>query len=369
MSRILSEKETAKIMAHMNRDQREFVTNYIKQSKKSRWLQVLAEKKGISIHSEDSLNQVLDKVNDWYLEEILDAGYGNRFYKCECGQSLRFQYIVKNKSENKTYKLGETCLEHYTGLPPSIIQDIKSGLHTINQERDEILLRYKEGVVTDLSIYNSIVVPETMKKQVELKLPLSEKQINILERRLKERIEQELIENRRKERIERDRRLKSFLGSFEEEQKNYLNKLPLKQLEELYDLMQSDDNPPLHEEFFQGIDIPSDIKNHLSLGFPLLSNQKLRLNRLWEEKIAHRKQKKNAPMDITYDEFIDRHLSTLQAIRAKENEIPAGLKKDWEIMQENIREFRKGKPFNYKSWKRNTRNLLAAIKVEEDDYL
>ncbi|MEQ6389722.1 hypothetical protein RZN22_10390 [Bacillaceae bacterium S4-13-58] len=369
MSWVLSEKETADIMAQMSEEQREFINNYIKQSKKSKWLQVLAEKKGILIHSEDSLNQVLEKVNDWYLEEILDAGYGNRFYRCECGQSLRFQYIVKNKSENKTYKLGETCLEHYTGLSPSIIQDIKNGLHTINQERDNILIRYKEGEFTELSPYNSIDVPEVMKKQVELGLPLSEKQINKLEIRLKEQKENELIETKRKVRLEHERKLKNFVDSFEGEQKEFVSNLPLKQLEELYDLMQSEDNPPLNEEFFQGIELPTDIKDHIRLGFPLFSMQKLRLNRLWEEKIALQKQKKNAPMDIAYDEFIERHLSTLKAIRAKQDEIPPGLRKDWDTIQKNIREFRQGKPFNYRSWKRNTRNLIAAIKVEEDDYL
>jgi hypothetical protein len=47
---------------------------------------------------------------------------------------LQYQYIVTHKKQNKTYKLGETCLENCAHLTPEGIRDIKKGFCTIHLE-------------------------------------------------------------------------------------------------------------------------------------------------------------------------------------------------------------------------------------------
>ncbi|MEK1828912.1 hypothetical protein AAAC51_07130 [Priestia megaterium] len=84
------------------------------------------KQKGIVLEEDMSPEEAVEAVKDWVLLEVLDAGYGNKgFYHCECGAGLRFQYIVHHEPENKTYKLGETCLGNYTELSPEILKDIK----------------------------------------------------------------------------------------------------------------------------------------------------------------------------------------------------------------------------------------------------
>ncbi len=81
--------------------------------------------------------EVEEELDSWVLKEVLDGGFGNKPYRCECGTPLRYQYIVLHTKEKKIYKLGETCLENYTNLSPEIINDIKKGFHNIDLERDE----------------------------------------------------------------------------------------------------------------------------------------------------------------------------------------------------------------------------------------
>lgn len=56
--------------------------SYLKQSKKSKWLEKLAHKKGIALHSNVSIDEFWKKSNDSELKEVLDGGgYGNRPFK------------------------------------------------------------------------------------------------------------------------------------------------------------------------------------------------------------------------------------------------------------------------------------------------
>jgi hypothetical protein len=113
---LLSERQINDIIITLNDEQKNFLENRIKQNKKSKWLETLAGYKGIVIDEKMDMNQIKDKLKDWVLLDILDGGFGNRPYTCECGNSLRFLYLVHHNIENRTFKLGSTCFENYTKI-------------------------------------------------------------------------------------------------------------------------------------------------------------------------------------------------------------------------------------------------------------
>lgn len=185
----LTEKEVNRLFRLLTEEQRKYLENYMNQSKKSKWLQSLAKKKGKVLQKDISLEEAWNKLNDWELLDILDGGYGERPYKCECGMSLRFCYIVHHRLENKMYRLGETCLENYTMLSPELIKDITNGFHKIDLERDDILIKYEQKWMCP-DDYQSISLPEQFQKQLEIKLPLSKIQLGRIEQQFKYELNQ-----------------------------------------------------------------------------------------------------------------------------------------------------------------------------------
>ncbi|WP_332695532.1 hypothetical protein [Halalkalibacter lacteus] len=179
---LLAQKEVEAAMGNLNEEQIYFLTYRMKIKKKSRWLQVLANYKGIDIDEKMSNQDIEEKIKDWVLVDILDGGYKKRPYKCDCGQSLRFQYIIQNKKEGTVRQLGENCFENYLSLPSSVIKDVKNGMYAIDLERDEILIKYKKNLFYPLASYMHLSLPQDIIDQYEAGLPLSDNQIKLVER-------------------------------------------------------------------------------------------------------------------------------------------------------------------------------------------
>ncbi len=163
MPKPLTENEVNRFIQLLDDRQRAFLEDYVKQSKKSKWLEQLARKKGIVVLQDNmSTTDIWNKINDWELKEILDGGYGERPYRCECGMPLRFCFVVHHRQENKTYRLGETCLTNYTMLSPDLIKDITNGFHTIDLERDDILIKFEWGWQLP-EHYEGLPLPDSVK--------------------------------------------------------------------------------------------------------------------------------------------------------------------------------------------------------------
>lgn len=196
----LTEAEVDEIYQLLTPKQRKYMDAFTKRSKKSKWLEVLALKKGIIVTEDMDNEQLAEAVDDWILVEILDGGRGNRPFRCEGGMPLRYQYIVTHKKQNKTYKLGETCLGNYTRLTPEIIRDIKKGFHLIHLERDELLLKIYHGEKTDIKEFVGIEIPQSYLEQIEHDIPLLDKQLQKLHDQLHAKRMEELKKQRRVER-------------------------------------------------------------------------------------------------------------------------------------------------------------------------
>lgn len=70
--RALSQREVEYIMSSLSEDQRTFIMEHTKQSKKSKWIETLAKKKGIVLSESMSLEAVEDKLDEWMLVDVLD---------------------------------------------------------------------------------------------------------------------------------------------------------------------------------------------------------------------------------------------------------------------------------------------------------
>ena len=114
---LLAKKDIELVINQLNDEQVSFLTNRIKIKKKSRWLQLLANFKGIDIDEKMSDQDIEERLEDWILVDVKDGGYQKRPYKCDCGQTLRFQYVIRKKAEGASRYLGENCLENYLSLP------------------------------------------------------------------------------------------------------------------------------------------------------------------------------------------------------------------------------------------------------------
>ena len=411
----------------LTEEQREFLEHKLKIRRKSQWLQILAQYKGINITNEMSTEEIEEKIDDWILIDYLDGGYRKRPYKCDCGQSLRFQYIIQNKKEGEVRKLGVHCFEKYLSLPASVIKDVKSGMYDINLERDEILTKLHKNLFFPLSRYLHLHLPSDIVEQNEIGLPLTDVQIHLIER----------INARYQE----EKKLSHLFHKLDGPQKAYVSKMNATERRELLlslengyieELVPDEDLSDLDEE----------IQKHIKLQLPLLQKQqeqivafKLKrkrnrlLNRLSEEQrnwvagfnpaeqneileslnqtpnysinklkglpisdeiikqvqlnlpllnrhqaeIMIAKQKineaVNSDVTITFGMIMDRHLQTLRAVREKENLIPPGLKKDWKKIQELSRQLQNGQEFDYGLFKLLLSNLTTPLKVERDVYL
>ncbi|WP_040950195.1 hypothetical protein [Gorillibacterium massiliense] len=193
MPKPLTENEVNRFTQLLDDRQRAFLEDYVKQSKKSKWLEQLARKKGIVLQDNMSTTDIWNKINDWELKEILDGGYGERPYRCECGMPLRFCFIVHHRQENKTYRLGETCLTNYTMLSPDLIKDITNGFHTIDLERDDILTKFERGWRLP-EYYEGLPLPDPITQQIGIGLPLSTKQLDRIEQQFKHELQRKLKE-------------------------------------------------------------------------------------------------------------------------------------------------------------------------------
>ncbi len=246
-------------MNTLTEEQIYFLQHRIKLKKKSRWLQILANYKGIDINEKMSDQEIEDKLDDWILVDIKDGGYQKRPHKCDCGQALRFQYIIQNKAKGAVRYLGANCFENYLSLPSSVIKDVKKGMYSIDLERDEILLKHKKNLFYPLQAYLHLPLPQDLLDQYEIGIPLTDNQINLVER----------IHTT----FEQERKLASLFQRLTIEQQQFVSKLNQKDRREL--LLSIEEG---YAESFLHLEDLSEysetLQKQIQLNLPLLERQK-----------------------------------------------------------------------------------------------
>jgi Fe2+ or Zn2+ uptake regulation protein len=355
----LTEREVNDILNTLSPEQQEFLSAHLKQGKKSKWLEVLSQKKGIPLSEGMTEEEIEEQMESWVLKEVLDGGFGNKPFRCECGTPLRYQYIVYHTKEKKTYKLGVTCLENYTTLAPELISDIKKGFHTIDLERDELLTKYQWKQFFPIEKFLYIEdLPVDIVHQAKIGLPLTDRQIDTVFSIKKE--------------YDKKVQAKKVLEEFSDAQKTVYEVLPRWKKEEVIQRF-------IDRDGFD-VEIPEDfqheeVQTFIEIGFPLLEQHLFKLNeylnarREQEQLLLSRQNEMGKSIKITYDEIIRRHLVTLKKVREKEGSIPRGLHSDWVKIQLQVRELKEEQEIDYSSFKLNLSMLVFALKIEPDSFL
>jgi hypothetical protein len=78
----------------------------------------------------------------------------------------------------------------------------------------------------------------------------------------------------------------------------------------------------------------------------------------------HSSPKTHSHLCISYEELIERHLTELKQIRAKEELIPAGLRKDWDIIRDIVRAAKRREEFDYSRFKLLLSNLKIPLRIQ-----
>lgn len=298
---LLTIEEINDIMEELLPEQRGFMSHFSKRTQRSKWLEVLAVKKGIIAEKGATTDELAKQLNDWELVEVLDAGLYNRPYKCECGASLRHQYIVEHRTKGKVYKLGKTCLESYTGISNKIVDEIAKELNEVNLHRDDLLLRMKAGEVGDLSEtlerYSGMMLPEDIQQQLKCLVPLHTKQV---------------------EKLDKNYRVFQH-GMWRKQIKEAKNREAIQPASKV-----------AVEGYLMNPSMPSTTEKKPSWTF----NQII----------------------TTYSDVIDK-------IKELEHKIPAGLKKDWELIQNALRDAEDGKDVDLEIVTIKVNNLKVPLRL------
>ncbi|GGA80526.1 DUF3895 domain-containing protein [Ornithinibacillus halotolerans] len=193
----LTQRERDALLAQLNEEQRKFVHELLKRGKRTAFANVLAKEKA-GVLADGNMEIVADQ---WELMDYLDAGPNwqqNSQLYCECGRPLRYQYVVQNNVTGEIKRFGMTHFQEHTGISPQLAREIVKGIERIDYELDEILQKFSYGwSLTDVglvSIPKEIELPRDIGEQLNLELPLLDRQVN----RVKQRIADYWKEKKRK---------------------------------------------------------------------------------------------------------------------------------------------------------------------------
>lgn len=167
-------------MSQLTADQQDFIMNTLRRGKRSVWLNVLAERKGIVIAPEDDEEEIARKIGGWILERFHDRG--EKDGRCECGTPIRYEYHVMHMESGDHLCLGSTCIEQYTGLDAKTVDAVIKGMKVFDLEKDEILGKVINNWTLPFNIPQDFTLPIDMKQHLDLELPLLDRQVSRLKK-------------------------------------------------------------------------------------------------------------------------------------------------------------------------------------------
>lgn len=179
-----TQKELDDAYLSLSDEQKRVLNEHIKRGRKTNWLNAWAEKKGNVLTEEqlDNPDETMNALLDWVLLDYEERLSVDPNMRCECGRALKRRYTVWHKRTGNTYKLGEVHFSQHTGLDSEIVRLIRKGLAKIDLERDEILTKVLAGWELPIKIPRSIEIPVDISAQLNVNLPLLDRQVNRLQK-------------------------------------------------------------------------------------------------------------------------------------------------------------------------------------------
>ncbi|MFI8716189.1 hypothetical protein [Brevibacillus brevis] len=171
----LNELIRDEVISRLLPEQKDFIDNQMRRGKRTQWLNIMAEIKGISLIDSDDYDTIVSKVGGWVLSNYQDRGV--RDQKCECGRPIRHVYHVTNLDTRDELILGSKCIQDYTNLDAATVGRIKRGMESIDLERDEILRKIEDGWRLPFFVPDDLELPTDIREHLSVGLPLLDRQV------------------------------------------------------------------------------------------------------------------------------------------------------------------------------------------------
>ncbi|MEO3946816.1 DUF3895 domain-containing protein [Gorillibacterium sp. CAU 1737] len=177
----LSVQERDERLAALTGDQQSYLQSMLTRGRRTRFANSLARAKGYQIPEDTDPEDLEQMLDEWVYAGFVDGGQVTPELRCECGRALRYRHEVRHKTSGITRYFGIDHLMEHTGIDAKVVADILKGFEAIDYELDEILLKLEKGWSFDPSLLSSPMPPE-IERQVQLELPLLDRQILFLRR-------------------------------------------------------------------------------------------------------------------------------------------------------------------------------------------
>ncbi|MED4456161.1 DUF3895 domain-containing protein [Metabacillus fastidiosus] len=224
VKQILEKNTRDQLLNSLQKEQKEFLQFQVKRGKKTVFANALARDKGIVLPENTELEDLETLLDEWILEDYIDSGFVNPQTPCECGRSLRYQYIVKHQTTNEIRRFGKTHFEEHTGIPASIVKEILKGFDAIDYEMDELLFKIKQSwtIEEEFSyIPDDLTLPSDIQDHLDHAVPLLDRQIKRLRKLISTYIENKEYEALEYDLIESDEELEEIEFESNEDQVSF----------------------------------------------------------------------------------------------------------------------------------------------------
>lgn len=192
----------------LNEAQKYVLDNMIKEGYKTKWLHVFAIKKGFITKGTDVDEFTTEGLSiEWDFVDYTDYFKINPSVRCSfCNHALRHAYKIKNLVTQEISILGIDHFQQFTGLSASDVKNIVKEFKRIDIEKKEILSKVieKRDIVAKEKLHKEFIIPIDMINQIEVNLPLLDRQIERLRRDYK------IFTNKYKSKIAHNKKISNY---------------------------------------------------------------------------------------------------------------------------------------------------------------
>lgn len=178
------------IMGQLSEEQRHFMHHELVRGRRTLFARQLARKKCQFIPEDAQFEDIESFIEEWDYIGFTDSGEVSPHTKCECGRSLRYQHQVLHLPTNTIRYFGIEHLQLHTGIDAKAIADIMKGFDVLDGEMHEVLIKFRDGWQLGQHLFlplpAELDVPPDIQAQIDAKLPLLDRQLARIRRRLHE---------------------------------------------------------------------------------------------------------------------------------------------------------------------------------------
>ncbi|WP_419875070.1 DUF3895 domain-containing protein [Candidatus Pristimantibacillus sp. PTI5] len=178
------------IMGQLSEEQRHFMHHELVRGRRTLFARQLARKKCQFIPEDAQFEDIAAFIEEWDYIGFTDSGEVSPHTKCECGRSLRYQHQVLHLPTNTIRYFGIEHLQLHTGIDAKAIADIMKGFDVLDGEMNEVLSKFRDGWQLDQHLFlplpAELDVPPDIQAHIDAKLPLLDRQLARIRRRLHE---------------------------------------------------------------------------------------------------------------------------------------------------------------------------------------